>query len=325
MFARFPSARRLFYAVGLLVAGGTGPLFAQSTFPEMQALKPRLESYPALSPDGQYLVYTSGVGFALNLYRLDLESDEVVQLTDNEFEDSAAAWSPDGKSLVFQREDEQGNRDVWEIDAEGTAERNLTRTPDIREQHPRYGPGGTTIVFDSNRAETAPDGGADGIQNYEIYGMALDADSLWRMTTSDRWDMYPSLSPDANRLVWRRALPVDTPDEQNFEVFVKDLTTGEETNLTNHEALDTNPHWSPLGNWIVFASNRTGAFELFVIRPDGSGLRQVTNSGGAGLGYGRPSFTGDGMRIVANRFVRGVTDMVIIDFPGNPDDEARQP
>lgn len=284
-------------------------------YPALNALTPRSETYPVLSPDGRQVAYSAGEGFARNLFLLDLDTQTVVQLTDNAFEDSAGAWSPDGSTIVFQREDEQGNRDIWQVSADGSGERNLTRTPHIREQHPRFAPNGTSIVFDSNRAETDEAGGADGIQNYEIYSLSLTTDSLARLTDWERWDMYPSFSPDMRYLVWRRALPTEQEDEQNFEVFIKDLQTGEETNLTQHAAYDSNPHWSPSGDWIVFASDRNGASDLYAMRPDGTGLRQLTTASRS-IGYGRPSFSPDGSQVLANRFVRGVTDMVVIDFPG---------
>ena len=47
-------------------------------------------------------------------------------------------------------------------------------------------------------------------------------------------------------------------------------------NLTQHEAEDQWPAWSHNGKWIAFASTRTGKEHLYVVRPDGSGLRQVT-------------------------------------------------
>ena len=39
--------------------------------------------------------------------------------------------------------------------------------------------------------------------------------------------------------------------------------------------------WSPLGDWITFASDRDDNFEIWMIRPDGSGLRKL-------IGGGRP-------------------------------------
>jgi Tol biopolymer transport system component len=76
-------------------------------------------------------------------------------------------------------------------------------------------------------------------------------------------------------------------------------------NLTaDSVADDVVPKWSPDGHWLAFASNRTsrtnrgGDFELYVMRADGSGLRQLTFNQ-------VPDFTGgwspDGERIVFDR------------------------
>ena len=289
---------------------------SQDLYPSVEALVPRLESYPSLTSDGRYLVYSAGEGFDLDLYRLDLVTMDVRELTDNEHEDSAASWSPDGKTIVFQREEQGGNRDIWEIDAAGRIEKNLTNSPETREQHPRYTPSGSAIVFDGNMSAVRDGDSPDGTENYEIYILQLESAEVRRLTTWDLWDMYPSLSPEEDRLVWRRALPTANGDRPNFEIFVQDLDSGETFNLTNHPAADTNPHWSPAGDWIVFASNRDGSSELYVMRPDGTGVRRLTNGGSRSISYGRPSFSGDGAKIVANRFIRGVTDMVVLNFPG---------
>jgi dipeptidyl aminopeptidase/acylaminoacyl peptidase len=47
--------------------------------------------------------------------------------------------------------------------------------------------------------------------------------------------------------------------------------------LTNDLARDRTPCWSPDGRRILFASNRSGKYEAWTIRPDGSGLTQITN------------------------------------------------
>ncbi len=47
--------------------------------------------------------------------------------------------------------------------------------------------------------------------------------------------------------------------------------------LTNNEATDRWPVWSPGGGRVLFDSNRDGGFEIFVMNADGSGLLQLTD------------------------------------------------
>lgn len=58
---------------------------------------------------------------------------------------------------------------------------------------------------------------------------------------------------------------------------------------------DAYPAWSPDGQTIAFQSNRTGDWEIFSIRVDGTGLRQLTANDGRDA---HPSWSPDGKRIV---------------------------
>ena len=50
------------------------------------------------------------------------------------------------------------------------------------------------------------------------------------------------------------------------------------TRITSGAAWDEEPAWSPDGKWIAFASDRNGNFDIYVVHPDGTGLRQLTAS-----------------------------------------------
>ena len=48
--------------------------------------------------------------------------------------------------------------------------------------------------------------------------------------------------------------------------------------LTNNDALDFDPAWSPDGSHIAFTSNRDRNFEIYVMNSDGSGQTRLTNN-----------------------------------------------
>lgn len=108
--------------------------------------------------------------------------------------------------------------------------------------------------------------GRDG--DYEVYVMNPDGTGLINLTNNAASDIGSSWSPDGNRVAFRR----------NGDIYVVDRVQGGETRLTYDPATDRGPAWSPDGSRIAFMSFRTGYSDVFVARPDGTGLVNLTNS-----------------------------------------------
>jgi Tol biopolymer transport system component len=72
--------------------------------------------------------------------------------------------------------------------------------------------------------------------------------------------------------------------------------------------------WSPMGDWIVFASDRDGEFDVWRIRPDGSGLRKLVGGGGRD---NHPHFSPDGRWVVFTSQRAGYSAEEI-SLPGQP-------
>ena len=101
-------------------------------------------------------------------------------------------------------------------------------------------------------------------------------------------DLDFAWSPDGIRIAF-------TSDRNgNEEVLVVEVSTGEETNLTNSEAPDRQPTWSPDGSKIAFLSSPFGGTDIYVMNADGTGRTNLTNRVAS---YGRPGWSPDGSRI----------------------------
>jgi len=106
---------------------------------------------PALSPDGSMLVYESTAEASLELFTLDLQSQEETQLTHNDVADWSPVWSPDGSEIAFSSS-RDGNVDIYLLDLETLETVRLTSDPrdDI---NPNWGVDGL-IYFNSNRSDS---------------------------------------------------------------------------------------------------------------------------------------------------------------------------
>ncbi len=157
---------------------------------------------------------------------------------------------------------------------------------------------GEWVVFTSER-----EGSAD------VYRVRLNGSQLERLTDSPAFDDQGALSPDGRSLAF-----VSSRGDGSVDIYVLDLATREVRNLTRSPGGDFRPSWSPDGTMLAFTSDRGTGFphlgypepggqwehvqvaSLYLMRADGSGLRQLTAS--ADMMSGTPKWSADGRQIV---------------------------
>lgn len=262
------------------------------------------DAYPSLSPDGKHLLFQSTRSGRWVLYIADPDGNNARVFLDTGDDPAGAVWSPDGRQIAYTATTE-GQNEIFVIDAGGKRRQRLTHDPGD-DSHPHWSADGSRIFF--NSARTTPDRTAPWqLQWHEVFGMNPDGTGLRQHTHCRTTCTYPVPSPDGRRIAYRKV--IDTPGlawslqstARNSEVFVADMDGGNEINLTRHAAYDGYAMWSPDGQWIIFSSARTGqpnGGQLFLSRPDGSSLRQITDGSAS---YTQPSFTLDGSSVYASR------------------------
>jgi TolB protein len=85
-------------------------------------------------------------------------------------------------------------------------------------------------------------------------------------------------------------------------IYVVDLATRRERQLTSGGALDVSPCYSPDGQQIVFNSDRGGDQQLYVMSADGSNVRRISFGNGR---YATPVWSPRGDLIAFTRISRG--------------------
>jgi hypothetical protein len=237
-----------------------------------------------------------------------------------------AVYAPDGQSIAFVRdvgpapaeapvEGEPEGETEAEAGAEGDApaatgviaEIFITRFDDlgtitqvtslgaVDTSRPSWSPDGTQIVFSSSYQSDNP----------ELWIINADGSDLRRLTENAVADREPAWSPvDPTRIVYTS--DADFPGEP--EIYLLALPeAGSEgaptvTQLTNSGGASYSPAWSPDGTTIVFASDRGGAGDIYVMDANGEGEALVTSNDGP-VENRAPSISRDGrwVAFISNR------------------------
>ena len=103
-------------------------------------------------------------------------------------------------------------------------------------------------------------------------------------TSEGTW-MSLDVSPDGRTIVF----------ELLGDLYTMPVTGGAATRITSGPAFDSQPRWSPDGKRIAFYSTRSGSYNIWSIRPDGSDLRQLTATQDKDLMFPLWSPSGDRM------------------------------
>jgi Tol biopolymer transport system component len=105
---------------------------------------------PSWSPDGSKIAFSYSAGGPQQIYTMDADGTDFVQLTDtgDGTDNDQPAWSPDGTRIAFaSKRGNLSNHNVFVMDADGTSQTNLIDDPNAQSQEPAWSPDGTQIAF----------------------------------------------------------------------------------------------------------------------------------------------------------------------------------
>jgi len=222
---------------------------------------------PSFSSDGRKMVFISVVTGREQLFSMNVDGSDPVQLTHDDADHEDPAWSPNGSTIAFVLLKDEVER-IHLMNADGSQVRPLTPAG-VRTIHPNWFPDGASVAYCTDDDLKPPHKNPA-----QIYSIQIASGRITRLI-SGGVNTYPAWSPDGRQIAFRRML-----GEMNSEVFVANSDGSAARNLSNHPAFDGWPAWSPDGTRIAFASNRNANYQVFVMNRDGSDVRLLANTEG---------------------------------------------
>ena len=258
-------------------------------------------SYASLSfsPDGKTLAAAEldSSGNEAGIFTINLQTGEKTKLTAPESPaiDHTPRFAPDGKSLAFIRYFSSFKREVFVVSTEGGEPRQIT-SDDARLYSLAWSADGESLFFTSFRAGN----------QLNLWRVPADANSEPQMITAGSKNLQDlAISPNGKTLAFA---------EETADANIWEIEPGKPPRpLIRSSRDDHSQQFSPDGTQIVFVSERTENYEIWIADADGKNQRQITDSNGSA---GSPRFSPDGKTIAFDAQTSGSSDVYTIAVSG---------
>ena len=212
------------------------------------------------------VVFAAGSAETLDLWKLDLATKQLTQLTTGQFWNDSPKWSPDGKQIAFVS-NQSGIPQIYLDNEDGSARRQLTQQPTFHGD-PAWAPDGSFVSFCSTFGNKGEMG---------VFAIPVTGGKEEKLFSGAGMITHPTWNRDGNRVLF------SCTKSGHYNIWEYDMPTETFTQLTDGVGEDSAPAYSPDGAMIAFVSKRdpqkTGSQRdtgIWVMNSDGSKQRLIT-------------------------------------------------
>ena len=245
---------------------------------------PRGGGEPAWSPDGTMVAFVRN-----GIWVMHANGSAAREIRhDPKMVEEWPVWSPDGRQIAYLESAVCGLCSIgttWVLNIMNSDGSKLRKLTDVASDgRPAWSPDGQTLVF-GGRSDDPPTA-ANGLQS-----VRLDRSDRRQLTTGPDW--FAAWAPDG-RLAFLRG-GTEAADGTNLNsLFVSNADGSSPRVVPLPIVMEAPLAWSPDGGWIAMAGAtslstlRAGQWDIWITRPDGTGLTAITKS--TDLGEGSPAW-----------------------------------
>ncbi|HEY2796751.1 MAG TPA: protein kinase [Thermoanaerobaculia bacterium] len=259
---------------------------------------------PRWSPDGRRIVFQSIESTKFDVRTVDLQTQRLLWVTNDLFQDIHPVWSPSGRHIYFSSY-RSGGLNLWRIAVSSGgkprgAPQQLT-TGAGQDVEPALSPDSTRLVFTIRK------------QNADLWTLPVDPDTgrptgvPQESIATQREDSRGSWSPDGRFIAFNS----DRSGEMN--IWIHDLASGSVRPLTSGPGGDYQATWSPDSRTIVFFSSRSGMPNIWSVGVASGELQALTESASLDI---NPFFSPDGRSIAFQSDRTGRLEVLVMDAQG---------
>ena len=215
------------------------------------------------------------------LYLMNPDGTEQVNITNNRADDVSGTWSPTGEQILFASDRDRGfgSWDLYLMDADGKNVQPVFGKSEER-RHPEWSPDGTQIAYKRYDAGVG-----------YIYIATSDGKNEERVAIGGT----PAWSPDGTEIAY--VVRVAPP---RLNIYILNVRTRKQKHFFPPDAISTarEPAWSPDGSKLAFMWHQKrpqDEGEIYTLNRDGTGLQELVRQPGVGAAAPLWSPSGDAL------------------------------
>ena len=265
----------------------------------------------AEAPTIPKILFTSARDGNWEVYIMNPDGSEQVNLTQHPSEDLQAVWSPTGEQILFIS-DRGGIRDLYLMDPDGSNVRRVFKKETDR-RDPAWSPDGKQIAYvsiDWDRIKSP------------IYIATIGEQEAESIVEG----FFPAWSPDGTEIAYVAFLPAS----HSRQVTLIDVHTKRKRRLLPKKAMDwqNDPSWSATGDKLIFSWNKNplppdhkpgdnwplgwaDKETIYIVNRDGTGLQQLVAE--AGPSAKAPELSPNGDEILYTQEIKGRLQIFKVD------------